>query len=453
MSTFHNVNIRTALLSYNGLLTPYLYNMFFNPNLCHVCKLANNGRLLLCNKCGMISYCCIQHKIMHQDEHRAICKVTRKLLKANLLHMGRLTLTECYQLKEKLYRLVRERIHRSLQEYEIEMFFLAKTCYICHRWFRLRTCQSCFSANFCSNHIEEFYKYHDASKCRELLVHINFKITCLNINSLRSELLDRLFFYMLSGDTKCSTNIIDFMGVHIHSKNPNWIAKPWTTDLFSFRDYVYTDCLSHPLTLYYAMRDANLLHLLSRPVCVIHIIFSEYNCLLQSSFWEILFHLLGHEVRKIIIIYVSQYFVEPLDQYVQTPICDTCASHQKILFVQTWNLCYENYVFNTEYMRPNIIISFNAEENKWTKECVTTLRDQDCPLLLTFMSLHQTRNVIDNIDSILGVPRPHVKQNGFSSLVPLFNFTYYDLCYRNRYLAIYKKLKNSNEPGPSTSYT
>ncbi|XP_011139396.1 uncharacterized protein LOC105183155 isoform X2 [Harpegnathos saltator] len=56
-----------------GTLEPYQYNSFFHPNLCHVCKLRNNGNLIECNQCRLISYCSEEHRLLHESEHSRIC--------------------------------------------------------------------------------------------------------------------------------------------------------------------------------------------------------------------------------------------------------------------------------------------------------------------------------------------------------------------------------------------
>lgn len=444
------MDIRTELLKYNGVLIPDRYNMFFNPNLCHICKSANNGRLLLCDKCYMISYCGVQHKIMHQEEHSVICGVITQLSQRDLLGMNRLTSTECLHLKQKIYHLVEKNMCRPIHMYEIGLIFFARTCYICHRWFDVYTCGSCYSANFCHEHAQDFLKYHHTSKCKKLLIYLNCKI---NYANTRGRNLETLKFYEFPEDIKCSSNVLDFIGLNVHFENENWSAKPWTTDLLSLRDYNYSEHISYPLALFYGLQDANLVHILSTPVCVIHVIL-EYTYVAWLLLYDVLFHLLGHEVRKIVIIFISQFILEWPSPSVLLDTCSTCKLNKKILILHTFPFCYENYVCSTDYRRPNIVVSFNKGAKRWTRACLTALQDQNCPLLSTFATLYQAKTLTNYIKNILGVEQPCIRKNRFGSLFPIKSISCPDdVCYRNQYYVIYERLKVINEPSTSRTHT
>ncbi|XP_014474154.1 PREDICTED: uncharacterized protein LOC106744172 [Dinoponera quadriceps] len=72
--------IEGELLRYDGPLTPDRYNKFFNPNLCHVCKEKDTGNLITCDQYYTISYCSMEHKMLHHPEHEQICRTVKKNL-------------------------------------------------------------------------------------------------------------------------------------------------------------------------------------------------------------------------------------------------------------------------------------------------------------------------------------------------------------------------------------
>ncbi|XP_032685280.1 uncharacterized protein LOC116850752 isoform X2 [Odontomachus brunneus] len=69
------MSIFIELSKFNGPFNEDKYNQFFNPNLCHVCKSPNDGKLIPCDRCNSIYYCCEEHKTMHAESHQTVCGV------------------------------------------------------------------------------------------------------------------------------------------------------------------------------------------------------------------------------------------------------------------------------------------------------------------------------------------------------------------------------------------
>lgn len=320
----------------------------------------------------------------------------------------------------------------------------ARTCFICHRQSELRTCHVCFTINFCSDHSQEFYKYHIISKCRDLLINLNCKINLMNLHNRT----DVISFCIPLDDIKSSSNTLDFIGMHVYPEDKIWTTKPWATDLLTFRDYYYyyyyyySDIISNPLTLYYGMQDANLLHFLLKPLCVVHVIFPFYDFIKWLAIWEVFSHLLHNEVQEIIIIFLSS---DITFKSLKLNTCDTCKSSERSITIQAYSLLYEIYVSKRNYRRPHIIVAFHGKHNTiLTRERLAAIQNQDCPLLLTSVSLVEAERLRTCISDFLGVPSRIIK-NRFGGLAPHQALDTGDIIYFNQYLIVCENLKNSNE--------
>ncbi|XP_014469158.1 PREDICTED: uncharacterized protein LOC106741543 [Dinoponera quadriceps] len=385
-------NLTTRVVKYIGRQTPLHYNKCFYPNICHVCKSPNGGALLLCGRCRMISYCSVKHKMQHMWQHEDICSIIEKLLKENpWYYTRRLTASEWLRSREELKNLVINKLHRPLETYEWEMFMRAKSCFICHRQANLRACGICFSANYCSRHSEDFHRYH-RSICKELLVALN---SCILMGITKQSMK----FKKVSNFTwsnECPLNMLEFIGLYLHRNNRIWATNPWTIDLFKVNDFKYSTYASDSLTLYYGMKDANLVHLLSKPVCVIHIVHPRIVCKSFFQAWELSLHLLCPDVQKIIIVLIGS---ELSFRSRTLKMCAECRARKKSIIIEYYPKMYENYVVCTEFRRPN---------------------NQNCPLLFTTLFKWETEQLVTNFYNVLGTTTQPllVTKNRFSSLIP-----------------------------------
>lgn len=66
-------NISFSVVDYFRMAHSFLiFDLYFNPNLCHVCKLSIAG-IKKCTGCFMISYCSREHQKLHWPSHKALC--------------------------------------------------------------------------------------------------------------------------------------------------------------------------------------------------------------------------------------------------------------------------------------------------------------------------------------------------------------------------------------------
>ncbi|EFN77923.1 hypothetical protein EAI_16857, partial [Harpegnathos saltator] len=122
----------------------------FHPDLCHVCKLAKKD-VVLCNSCMMITYCCIEHKILHLLQHVDFCRAIQMLPREYLsLNIRRSNVETWIESKEHLLQLVENLVGRPLYLYEVQILMFTKQCLlVCPQQNNLLTCPACLSVSYC----------------------------------------------------------------------------------------------------------------------------------------------------------------------------------------------------------------------------------------------------------------------------------------------------------------
>ncbi|XP_032682836.1 uncharacterized protein LOC116849620 [Odontomachus brunneus] len=134
------------------------YNSFFHENICHVCKKVNNGSFISCKRCNMISYCTIEHRLMHRPQHMQICENINRFLRENEIRRDcALSLTNWITLRQQFLSSIKKWIPRKLKPYEEQMILFAKSCSICHRQINLEHCRTCYSEYYCIDHIQRIH--------------------------------------------------------------------------------------------------------------------------------------------------------------------------------------------------------------------------------------------------------------------------------------------------------
>ncbi|XP_032681484.1 uncharacterized protein LOC116848942 [Odontomachus brunneus] len=424
-------------------LQPYEYNMFFNPNVCHVCKLRMKGDLILCNRCHMISYCSEEHKKVHLKEHSYICNhIEKALTKMSEWRMHQFSPSEWFKSKKEFMQLVQMSISRKLQPYEKQMLMFTKSCFICHQQVDLFTCEICYSSNFCLEHFQLFATHH-ASECKNLILLFN-----LNLAKMQ-ELVKPLYIYNIT-DCRVKFDISDtpdmtaFVTKYAYNKK-NRIST------FEFLNlYVYTEYISGPLTLYYGICETMSPSFVNENFCI-HVIAANYIDEEGLHTWELLLHLF-RGIKNLTVVLIGPKLQDSKTRDVD--LCYRCKIYDQYFNYKCYPMLYHDYVFSTNYISPSIVIGFQAnfEKNTWF-ESIQALRYQCCPLFLTALSKCNMQNNIIRIEEILGAnvtPALQLKNN-YSSLCPYKDFNTDSVFYRNEVLVIYKDLIDRNEADTSLS--
>ncbi|XP_032671180.1 uncharacterized protein LOC116844127 [Odontomachus brunneus] len=413
------------------------YYNFFNPNICHVCKMPQqiNEIFITCGQCRMISYCSMDHKLKNNECHMQICTALRNISKSHqqFWYTCGIALKEWIQTRKLLKYLVQMELQRDLQPYEEQMITLAKSCIICYRQDNLLQCQKCHSINYCNNHKELLGNRH-SSNCDKLKL-------CLWTNTfmtLHPIIIDR--FIEFPNDAQPANNMDAFIDKFVFSKH--WKDKSYTV-WYNLCLY-YSDYASGPLTLYYGIRKLHGLdcfHKLDSHF-VIHIIDPKLIDIEYLPAWELLVHLLPN-VKELKIILIGSILSNKSESLT---LC-TIRCFRQNLNIETHRMLYHNYVDSECYKRPDVIIGFQVDFTDWETlpQIILKIKHQQCPLLLTAKSQHKAQQNLEKISSILQ-PVCNVLyllyhgENNFKSKRPYVDFEDGDASYRNDYLNVFRRL-------------
>ncbi|XP_014480865.1 PREDICTED: uncharacterized protein LOC106747645 [Dinoponera quadriceps] len=416
------------------------YNEFFNPNLCHVCKRRFAGRLIVCNQCYMISYCSEKHKMQHWLEHMNICKsIAKYLVKRPQDNNNRYKSAEWLALRKFLIELVQKDLNRELLTNEMQMLICRRSCLICHQQAELRTCEHCCSAEFCNEHAEEFRRQHDLSSCEELLLLLNLNIAVLRTSANCLQLQ----FNNIPNQSIPYHDTVSFVsGYVLPARKLMGTGREWIDT-----DFIYTDYISGPLTLHYAMWETKLLNLLNTnrsDVFTVHVIAASAVDKDGVAAWELFLHF-ATKTRVLLIVMIGPELT--LD-YDNVNICRACQLHRRILRYECYPMLYHDYAINEVYRKPDIIVGFQAElddKETWLAS-LRKLQDQNCPLILTATSLRNMQDDITTIRNVLGITlRPDfMKENKFTACRPYKDLQYDCVSYRNQYVVVYETLHHPN---------
>ncbi|EFN78534.1 hypothetical protein EAI_02354 [Harpegnathos saltator] len=397
----------TGVIKYEGEYLPKYYNQFFNPNICHVCKsVIDHGKLLQCEECHIISYCDENHKNIHHTQHNSICKLIKelvvKLVNEKKISKSYAFLGDWIRDKKMFKTEIKRKISRKLMPYENQMFMSIKSCLICHGRVGLSACENCYSVNYCTRHSLAFKDTHDKFICKKFTLSLNVNIAALTD---RPTELIRDFIAFLDKKPRLLDTFRLIMTFLWSSRTQlNW----------SIADYVLSDYLSGPLTIYYGITRTDSPHIIDKQSNFnIHIICTNSINNNSLAAWEVLLHLF-HDVDTLVITIIGQGIIPNEYKY---EICELCKRFQLSLNLKpTW--------FQT----------------------VKAIETQYCPLFLTSPNLFKGQDTIRKIRIILNKNiNPDLElKNEFHSHAPSKDYETDYINYSNKYLIIYKDLSKVN---------
>ncbi|XP_014480878.1 PREDICTED: uncharacterized protein LOC106747653 [Dinoponera quadriceps] len=404
------------------------YNHFFNPNICHVCKSVNMDNSISCEKCRLVFYCTKEHKNLHKSHHMDICRIIAHVSQVDQNRRRFSNRQEWIQSRKELLELIKHNLRRPLETYELQMILWSKSCIACHQQAELHTCQKCFSANYCDDHATAFGVKHDERKCEHLtiLFDIYTKTMTVNKNKIKYE-----FFEHITEQNSCD-DMYKFCTQFILMQrgNVNLIAQ----------DYVKSDYLSGPLTVYSGLKRINVLSILQGNSVVIHIIAANSVDRNGLEAWEILLHLLP-DVQELVIIMIGP----ELSYDMKTcQLCEQCKRKKTFDFFSI-PMLYHNYVKMFEGKRdPDVIVGFHVELNEgntWS-ESLRAIQTRFRPLILGSSCKREAHKDINKIKNVIGTSINPIFNgcNHFAGLVPHMNLETGDIYFRNEHLIIYDKL-------------
>ncbi|XP_032668697.1 uncharacterized protein LOC116842927 isoform X1 [Odontomachus brunneus] len=424
------------------------YNQFFNPNICHVCKSSNQDKLFPCDSCGMVFYCCNLHQVIHKSSHMEIC-----VIMANVR-------TEYWESNERAFKSEEEwssfrkifiegikmKITRDLKSYEIEMMMCVKSCLICYLQVNLRTCNICYSANYCDKHYLKFQQKHK-SVCTDLLILLNLNISIINNANIKLYPQQmKLFRMQLDFE-----DMFTFISRHVNNyKNPN-------IEIWSELSYIYSDYMSAPLTLWYGLMqfehlldvakmykmECRFKHPAQYPFNV-HIIGASSADITGLPSWELFMHFCSkygnfrNVINELRVILIEPETDCEWNGYYN--VCCACRHSNRKLYFENTRVSYEDYIRRNLYKQANIIITFQAEFNVESAllDIFVATRDRKCPFFFTTSSQNKAEEIINKIQGVMSIPQEKYSiRNKFRSFRPYRNYETGGIYYRNVHLVVF----------------
>lgn len=414
-------------------LTHFDYNQFFHPNVCHVCKLTAQDRLILCDRCNMISYCSEEHRRLHRPHHEELCILMTHMMNQDPGWYTRsLVSHQWIRIQKNLIKLAQTTLGRELMLYEKQMFMFAKSCFACYRRGNLQTCPQCISFNYCREH-EQYFHVHSTIICEIMTLILKLDITALE---RRTWQIMHVKFTTFPNKKKFFINLNAFCERYFRTRRED--------SYWCVYDHTFADYVSGPLTLHHGLRSAKLF----RPeeatdTFTIHIIAANHVDKRYFPAWELFLHILNKEIELVIVMIGPELQTEIIER----DVCSRCQITKKKLILRTYSMFYHDYVQSPTYKRPNVIIGFQADLNYstlWTAS-ITAMQFQKCPVLLTATSVFNIQKDINHIQAVLdaSVKPIIITRNKFFSFRPYRDFEL-GYVFRNKCLIVYKNLNTLN---------
>ncbi|XP_032677182.1 uncharacterized protein LOC116846895 isoform X2 [Odontomachus brunneus] len=351
------------------------YNNFFNPYICHVCKFPEV--LEVCHWCRLISYCCKEHLQLHRVEHQEFCLAVVSL-SVEVFNNQNITLKEWNEFNKVNLERVKDKLGRNLKRYEEQIFLFAKSCRKCHRQNDLSlVCNTCKSVSMCSTHNSTPYLHN----CAKLQLCTRLDIENAVINEDDIPMPRRLVRYRNLRNMKTYIR----RGLGRSSDFETW----------EYADFLYTDCLSKPLTLLYYIQEDNIYNLKSCRNWRIHVIAGTFVGRNNLLAWEVFLHQMIPD-SKLYIIMVGPHLEDGLETIQH---CRTCREQNKEVFFRYRSMTYRNYRRSRSYLRnrPDIIVGFDVDFKDNEMSIVAALLSQDIPLFFTCKSESKAEEIVTEI--------------------------------------------------------
>ncbi|XP_032685223.1 uncharacterized protein LOC116850727 [Odontomachus brunneus] len=432
------MNNRKVII-FAGPYTEDKYNQFFNPNVCHVCK--NPSRYLItCNLCNLISYCSEEHKEIHRILHSEFCIAVARIITEKSFSDTYPSLEHWIASRDDILQRIQPNLSRYVYQYEKEMILCAKTCYVCYRQINVSPCNICYSANFCNDHqiLCSVWKGH-GKECVELLVLLNMNISDIINDKIETWINQNRKFSKFPYSKDFHDNIT-FINSYVLSRDPythrKMLDDPNSTLAWTFEQYVYSDAISNPLTLFYALKESNILYdTMKTDKYIVHLIDANRKDVISLQTWHIFLHF-SRRIKELHIVLIKSPIFESRDL---GSVCSTCRTYGQKLYVKNVSETYYTYVRSESYEPPNVIILQTRISSMGTwLGSITAIIAQRRPLLLTADTEMTVKGNINKIEEVTGETKKRLyRKNKFRGCRPYRNYVTGGCCYRNAYFIMY----------------
>lgn len=428
------MDISKTLVKFTGEKIEKYYDQFFNPNICHICKNPNQGNLIPCTSCGIIFYCSEEHKMKHENSHLQFCIRIKHEIESDIERNSRFTNEDWLLLRRSfLYKII-SRSKDVLKPYEVEMMLCTKSCFICHQQTNLKTCEECYSVNYCNDHETNFKEEH-ISSCKSLLVLLNINI--LTINGVINVTYPN--YVMFNQVTSKIDNMFMFLDKYIKEYDQHHELQPYGTKrIWKWQCYIYSDYASAPLTLYHALMK---IENSSRPILqdnfTVHILAAISMDIRGLPSWELLMHCFPQIKKLNIVLIIPREHHTKIQSY---DLCNICIGKREMVSFGMSHVSYNDYVRKKLYKEANVMITYETKlyiGEDLLKIFILT-RDRECPLIFTSRSRSNAEENLHMIQKFLRSKNIDLIENKFQSYRPYRDYTTGEMFYRNVYIAIFR---------------
>ncbi|XP_011865066.1 PREDICTED: uncharacterized protein LOC105560506 [Vollenhovia emeryi] len=404
------------------------YNDFFNATVCHVCKrFGDDGSLMRCSGCKLISYCSPEHQKQHQMEHESVCNAVLDVTQTSNIKQYGTSWVELYTKKWDYIKLVSEKLGRPLELYENQMFLFPRECVVCYKLDgqSLKNCRDC-AASYCKDHI---YGIEHMEICGPLGLCFRLNLQRISGNCK----VDHAYIAFIS-NTNTFENTKDFIKTYLNTSTDS----EWSCDLL---EAAHSPFITGPLTLFYAMRLLE--YFLKRKNLVVHVVGANSTETDTLIGWGVLLYLLKLSSLTIVM-------VGPELNCTSYALPDFISQQKKCSF-EFHDSLYENYVRSSSFVKPDIVVGFDAyihqHELESTKETwapsIRLIAEQNCPFVLTCR--HNQQDLDDQAERINTILNRKTYclfsgKNPFTCLRPNRVPTTQKVMYANNYVIVYQNL-------------
>lgn len=345
-------------------------------------------------------------------------------------------------LKNKNMRKIKLVIQRDLTLCEKRMFLFAKSCLVCRSRYNLSACEHCLSVYVCPEH-----KLPTQHSCAELL--LSLKLDRYHTYHIDDNEKIPVKYMTLDKDAVCDMDA--FVRLYLEEK-----GRECMQNFCNFRNCIYTDTFTGPLTLIYGMQRAELFHELQKKKSLIVHIIAQEDTISQRDLlgWEIVLHKMNFNKKVLLVEVIGPNVQENVNVH---KLCYACRGKSNVYLSKAYTTSYHKHTNYQFYKPPDVIIAFDVElwNEKTMMDIIIAIQRQNCPLFLTATTdIKENDNIIVIQEALESRVNPVVRgENKFASLRPHKDEDSDAVFYRNRYLTVFRNLRASSDSAQTSSST
>ncbi|XP_008480439.1 uncharacterized protein LOC103517882 [Diaphorina citri] len=416
------------LIGLNPKTKPTLrHRDYYLHYLCHVCKtIPKSSQKVSCAKCKLVTYCSMEHKREHWPSHADVCQALGELFQQT--NFKNVTPDDFRKIRVNMLEQCEKAIERPLEKSEKEIILYYNRCFECYERDDnlLKSCNICKHISFCKDHAIQ--KNHD-KYCSSLVVYRDIVLHII-------------------GDDLVSIYFPDTFSKQFEEVDMKTLcSKETDSDLESA---FLSELATSPLSV---LRSLKLVFGSFKNVpgkLCIHVIGAENDFELSAiEKWEIfLAHYLS--CSEIILVFIGpELFQEGSTHFTSCEECEVW--NKRIIMKFHGNVLYHDYVQGPDFVKPDLICSFNPgiyrstgfnQTDTWEETIIQILR-QDVPVLIT---AYTEIEILKDVERIEKTAKLHFLQtpslNEFSSLKPFLSFVNDEvspIIFKNHFYTVFKK--------------